>query len=183
MDWSEIGKSIIKLGAPLLGTVIAGPAGGAMGALIASTFGANPEDPQDVINKMSGDPDAAIKLIQIQSDNKVELGKLAIQKLRIEQDAKELSFRDVKDARKQAANELELGKKDPMRNVMAFLVTITFVSMIGLFVFVKIDMSVKEILILLMGSLATQFADIVRFYFGSSAGSKKKDDIIRSQKL
>lgn len=36
MDWSDVGKKIISVGAPLLGGALGGPAGAAIGQVVAS---------------------------------------------------------------------------------------------------------------------------------------------------
>ena len=66
MDWKELGENIVKLGAPLLGTAIGGPAGGIVGGLIAQLFGADPTKPDDIMAKINSDPQAATKLQDLQ---------------------------------------------------------------------------------------------------------------------
>ena len=84
MDWKEIGKHIVKIGAPLLGTALAGPAGGAIGGVVASAFGVDPEKPDEVLQAITTDPNALVKLKEIQSANKVRLQELVIQKAQID---------------------------------------------------------------------------------------------------
>ena len=40
----------------------------------------------------------------------------------------------------------------------------------------SIEASVKDILLILIGVLASSFKDVVGYYFGSSLGSSKKDE-------
>lgn len=40
MDWSDLARQVISLGAPLLGTALGGPLGGAAGQILASALGA-----------------------------------------------------------------------------------------------------------------------------------------------
>lgn len=40
MDWSDLGKTIIGLGAPILGSALGGPLGGAAGKILADALGA-----------------------------------------------------------------------------------------------------------------------------------------------
>src|SRR3990167_10531062 len=68
--------SLIAKSAPLLGGVLAGPAGAAIGSVIAAKFGGNLNDTNDLINRIEGDPDAKIKLLEIQSNNEVELQRI-----------------------------------------------------------------------------------------------------------
>lgn len=77
MEWSEIASDVAKA-APLLGTVIGGPAGGAIGGLIASALGTQ-ATPSAVQAALAVNPDAAVKLRQIEADQAVKLQELAVQ--------------------------------------------------------------------------------------------------------
>src|SRR3972149_2103011 len=70
-------SEIVSKYAPLLGSVIGGPAGGAIGALVASQFGTDPKDTDDLIKRIEGDPEAATKLMQLQLTYWTDLVKLA----------------------------------------------------------------------------------------------------------
>ena len=74
MNWTDIGSDIARA-APVLGTLIGGPAGGALGALVASALG-TPNDPAAVQQALATNPDAAVKLRQIEADQSVALQKL-----------------------------------------------------------------------------------------------------------
>ena len=56
-----------------------GPAGGAIGQLIASEFGGDANDPEKLLNRINADPKAMVKLNQIQANQKIELQKLLLQ--------------------------------------------------------------------------------------------------------
>jgi hypothetical protein len=61
MDWSELVKTVIGLGAPVLGQALGGPLGAAAGRILAEALGASeatPEAVQDAIG--NADPDAAV---------------------------------------------------------------------------------------------------------------------------
>lgn len=50
MDWSDLAKQVIGLGAPILGTALGGPLGGAAGRILAEAVGATDVTP-DAIGK------------------------------------------------------------------------------------------------------------------------------------
>jgi len=75
MDWSDLGKQVANA-APILGTILGGPGGTAIGSLIASAFGTG-NDPAAISAAITANPDAAIKLKQIESDNQVQLATVA----------------------------------------------------------------------------------------------------------
>ena len=78
MDWSDLGSSIADM-APMLGSAF-GPGGTVIGSLISSAFGGSGKETPDELDKLiKADPQAALKLREIESNNKVELEKLIIQ--------------------------------------------------------------------------------------------------------
>lgn len=48
MDWGDVAKQVIALGAPVLGAALGGPLGGAAGKILADVIGAASATPQDV---------------------------------------------------------------------------------------------------------------------------------------
>lgn len=76
MDWKDI-QGDIAAAAPMLGTLVGGPAGAAIGSLIASALGAS-ADPASVQQALKTNPDAAMKLRQIEADQATRLRELAV---------------------------------------------------------------------------------------------------------
>jgi hypothetical protein len=61
MDWSDVAKQVIGLGAPILGTALGGPLGGAAGKILAEALGAADAAPSainDVLTKAQAEPGA-----------------------------------------------------------------------------------------------------------------------------
>lgn len=57
MDWSDLAKQVIALGAPMLGTALGGPLGGAAGQILASALGSTAPTPSAVQASLpSADP-------------------------------------------------------------------------------------------------------------------------------
>jgi len=77
MNWSDIG-GIVGRAAPIVGTLLGGPAGAAVGALVASALNV-PNDPDAVNKALSGNPDAMVRVQELQLTARVELEKLAVQ--------------------------------------------------------------------------------------------------------
>lgn len=75
MDWKDIAGVIGKT-APILGTLVGGPAGAAIGGIIGSILGTG-SSPDAITNAIATDPQAALKLAQYESDNKVKLEAMA----------------------------------------------------------------------------------------------------------
>ena len=84
MDWKEVGSAFVSKGLPLLGAVLGGPAGGAIGAgvsgLLSSALGLTSDEiqPNKILEMMTTDPTAITRLREIESNNKVELQRLIV---------------------------------------------------------------------------------------------------------
>lgn len=76
---AEFGKTLAKQGLPLLGTLLGGPAGGAIGALVASAIGGDAEDPDGLAQIIATRPDALIKLRELEASKAVRLQDLVTQ--------------------------------------------------------------------------------------------------------
>jgi len=77
MNWSDIG-GLVGRAAPIVGTLLGGPAGAAVGALVASALNV-PNDPDAVNKALAGNPDAMVRIQELQLTARVELEKLAVQ--------------------------------------------------------------------------------------------------------
>jgi hypothetical protein len=77
LSWKDIAGAVGNV-APVLGTLIGGPAGGAIGAMVSSALGCA-NTPDDVSKALTVNPDAAVKLAQIESDSKAQLQALLVQ--------------------------------------------------------------------------------------------------------
>ena len=84
MDWKEVGKKIIKLGAPLLGTALLGPAGTSIGAIVASAFGSDTGEPEEVLQKIIAHPEVTIKLRELELKYQVELQKINLENAKLD---------------------------------------------------------------------------------------------------
>lgn len=76
MNWSDIGNIVGKT-APIVGTLLGGPAGAAVGALVADVLGVQSE-PGAVSAALAGNPDALVRIQELQVNAKVQLQQLAV---------------------------------------------------------------------------------------------------------
>ena len=174
MDWLGVGKEIIAKGAPLLGTVIAGPAGGVVGGLVASLFGANVDDPKEVLQKMTADPEAAVKLATLEAEQSTKLAELKIQEA-------QNYLADIQSAR---SREVEIVKSTGARDwnlyVMAWIVVVGFVALCAFLFLVGRDIqpNAERIAYMVTGGLIAGFQSVLSYFFGSSKGSSDKNEAI-----
>lgn len=77
MEWKDISK-LVGTAAPILGTLLGGPAGMAIGSIVASGLGVG-NTPDEVSQALAVNPDAAVKLKQIEATRQTELQALVVQ--------------------------------------------------------------------------------------------------------
>ena len=168
MDWKDL-ASIVGKAAPILGTLLGGPAGGAVGGLIASALGTG-NDPSEVSAALAN-PDAVIKLREIESRRQVELQSLAVEMAKAELVA---STADRASARER---EAKTGDTFTPRS-LALLVTLGFFGVLGYLLAAGKPAQGGDALLVMLGSLGAAWTAIVAYYFGSSAGSAAKTELL-----
>lgn len=77
MEWRDL-AGIVGKTAPLLGSLLGGPAGGAVGAIVAAALGTG-GTPDAVSQALTVNPDAAVKLAEVEASKAVQLQTLVIQ--------------------------------------------------------------------------------------------------------
>lgn len=180
MDWKDL-ASVIGKAAPLLGTLIGGPAGPVVGGLIASALGST-NDVGGVSAALAADPDALFKLKQLESDERVKLQTLALAHadnvLLAETTRQQTEVDDRKSARQR-----EVSAKDSWTpRTLAFSITLGFFGVLAyLLVFGK-PPDGGDALLVMLGSLGTAWTGVINYYFGSSAGSDRKTELISKPK-
>lgn len=78
MDWKDVAKKVAGLGLPLLANALL-PGSGAAVSAVAGAFGLTEVTPDAISQAIDRDPDAAVKLAQIQADKTVELARIVAQ--------------------------------------------------------------------------------------------------------
>jgi hypothetical protein len=174
--------SLIAKSAPLLGGVLAGPAGAAIGSVIAAKFGGNVNDTSDLINRIEGDPDAKIKLLEMQSNNEVELQRIhmvmAENELKYAYLEIENENKDRDSARQREAALAQAGQRDTTPAVLAYLLTTgVFIALYYLFT-QAVPTDNKELIVSIVSALTTVWVAAMAYYHGSSAGSRSKDTLL-----
>jgi energy-converting hydrogenase Eha subunit A len=144
--------------------MVAGPLGGAAVKAIASKLGV--EDTVEAVTQaIQNDPDAALKLREI--------------------DLKEIEAANKdRDSARDREAAIATSEAAPMINkvvtpVLALGVTTLTFGLFAMLIFVEVKPEAKDILIYILGALSAALTQILSYYFGSSAGSKEKDDKIK----
>lgn len=104
--WDKV-KSLIGSSAPLIGTLIGGPVGTAVGGLVSSALGV--ENTQQAIEKeLAANPEAILKLKQLEALHEVELKHLAFEHAKLESEERKLVL-----TQQHATMQAELASNDP----------------------------------------------------------------------
>lgn len=158
--------------APTLATAMGGPlAGLAVKTLSNVLLGHEDGDAEAVSMALqNATPEQLASVKQIDADFKVRMKELEI-------DLERISAGDRDSARKR-----EMEVKDHMPKILAVGVTIGFFGCLFYMFVYGVPKNGNEALLLMLGALQTAFTGIVAYYFGSSAGSKAKTDLMSANK-
>ncbi len=174
MTWDDLKPWVAKV-APMLGAALGGPLGGAAGALIGNALGIKDATPESIA--------AAVKNGTLDADHIVAL-KLAEQEFTLKakamgydnvQKLEELAFKDRDSARNR-----ETQVRDWTPRILAYGITVGFFGMLYWMMRHDIPAANKDMLNIMLGAFASAWVGVCTYYFGSSAGSAKKDDTINA---
>ena len=159
MDW------LMKL-VPTIATCLGGPLAGLAVTAVSKALGIDENKVQDVIDsgKLNAEQIASLKQAEIALQEQAqELG---------------LNFEQLAVQDRASARDLQKETKSIIPPVLSILVTIGFFGILGGLMSGKIMIS--DALMLMLGSLGTAWTGIIAFYFGSSASSQAKDNMIHN---
>jgi hypothetical protein len=158
MDW-------LKQIAPTIATAMGGPLAGMAVSAISKAIGVDPDKVGDLIsnNKLSAEQIAQVKIAEIELQKQANDLGLNFEKLEVE---------DRKSAR-----DMQASTKSIVPPLLAGTVTVGFFGIMGMMFFNKID-STNPAILMMLGSLGTAWTGIISYYFGSSAGSQAKTDLL-----
>jgi hypothetical protein len=164
-NWKEVLGKLAPTAATLLGGPFAGLAVGAVVKALGLPEGSTEEQIQATVNNgLTGEQLLALRLAEIDvqkhlQDNGIELEKIA--------------SNDRDSARKR---EIEI--KDNTPKVLAYLVTLGFFGTLTALMTGQVNTVGHDVLLVMVGSLGTAWTGIIAYYFGSSAGSKEKTNLL-----
>ena len=162
VDWKKVGRHIADA-APMLGTALGGPAGAAIGAIVASTLG-TANDPAEVLAKLEADPQSLMRLKELEQQEREQIRTHTL----------EMARSEMLDQQQARATHKDHWMPSALTILLATMVTLTGVAL----VFVAVPEGSKEVLFLLVGQLLGAFMTAVSFWLGSSRSSAEKSKII-----
>lgn len=162
MDW-------LKQIAPTIATALGGPLAGMAVSAISKAIGVDEDKVTDLIssNKMTAEQIAAVKIAEIELQKQAqELG---------------LNFEKLATEDRKSAREMQMVTRSWVPPLLAGGITLGFFGILIMLLLGKVDGNNPTILMML-GSLSTAWTGIIAYYFGSSAGSQAKTDLLAKSK-
>lgn len=161
MDW-------FKTLAPMLGTALGGPIGGAAAAFIADKLGLESktiEAVSEVLNsgKLSPDQISALKLAEID-----------FQKFLKNHDIK---LEEIAAGDRSSAREMVKTTRAKTPAVLTYLLTVGFFGVLAA-MFKYPELKESAPLMIMLGSLGTSWTGACAFWFGTTNGSQNKNELL-----
>jgi hypothetical protein len=162
MDW-------LKQIAPTVASALGGPLAGMAVSAISKAVGVDEDKVQDLIssNKMSAEQIAQVKLAEIELQKQAQELGLNFEKLAVED--------------RNSARTMQMATRSIVPPALAATITVGFFGILVMMLLGKLDGNNPTILMML-GSLSTAWTGIIAYYFGSSAGSQAKTDLLAKTK-
>jgi hypothetical protein len=175
--WTDALNVVAKL-APTIASVIGGPlAGGAVTAL-ESIFGITPQPSasidarQDAVAAaISGaTPEQLAAMRKADQDYAARMAEAGFK------DTETLAALSVQD--RASARQMQISTKSVTAPILAMFVTFGFFGVLGVMMFYTLPAATHDALMLMLGSLGTAWTGVIAYYFGSSAGSDRKTELM-----
>jgi hypothetical protein len=150
--------------APTIATALGGPLAGMAVSAVSKAIGCTPEEVQNVIsnNKLDATQVAALQQAELELKKQAQEMNLDFAKL-------------ANDDRK-SARDMQATTRSIIPPVLALVVTVGFFGiLIGL---MTKTFATSDALMMMLGSLGTAWTGIISFFFGSSASSQAKDQLL-----
>jgi membrane-bound ClpP family serine protease len=157
--------------APSIATALGGPlAGVAVKTLSNALFGHEDGTEQQVSEAMAtATPDQLAAIKKIDADFKVQMKSLDI-------DLERIAAGD-----RDSARQMQRETKDWVPKVLAIVITLGFFGILIWMLLNGMPKTGTEALLMMLGALGTAWTGVVNFYYGSSAGSKAKNDLLATK--
>ena len=165
-------KEIVATVAPTVATALGGPLAGVATRMIADKVLGKPDASAEEIEAAIGvaSPATLLQLKQVEAEFAVQMRELDVEVERIAVD-------DRASARARAAQ-----MKDWTPSMLGAAIILGFFALLSLVMFNGLPETGGEVLMIMIGALAAMTTQVGNYFFGSSAGSASKNQIIADLK-
>ena len=165
MSWKETLASI----APTIATALGGPLAGMAVNMAASSLGIEPSEEAIEKTLATGNPDTLLKLKQLEKDFTLKLEELGVERERI-------SSQDRFSAR-----DLQKETRSKTVPIVAGFTVAGFFGVVGWVLSGHVSLE-STLLGFVLGQVSAKAEQVYNYYFGSSAGSKEKTQLLGVKK-
>ena len=159
-------KKIVGTVSPLLGGALGGPLGGLAGKMLQKALGVDSEEAALAV--LESDPDSLLKLKTVEADLEVRMAELGITEAQVHADDRD------------SARDMAKAKGMMPQVVMSVVYTVGYFGVLYMFMTGNLEVKPEQHVMFggLLGILSAAQIQILNFWFGSSAGSAKKTEIL-----
>lgn len=156
--------------APLVANCLPIPGAGAIVQLIASAFGGTPTDTTNLANLIQKDPDAAVKLKEIEINSQVQLQQLLVNKA--------ISDAQIAAADRADARKMQETNKSYMPSFLSMMILIGFFIILFCLAKYVIPADNANIVYMLVGGINSSLGAVIAYWLGTTSSSKDKDAML-----
>lgn len=160
-------KDTIAAVAPTLATALGGPLAGLAVNMVSKALTGKEQASADQLLTAVMNPDNLVKLRQIEADFKTKMAEL------------EITEQQIAATDRDSARKMQVELKSYIPGALAVLITVGFFGILLGMMLGNLSIADTPALMLVLGALTAAWGSVVNYYFGSSAGSARKDDTIR----
>jgi hypothetical protein len=169
--------SIFKKALPWIGAALGGPPALIKMAAHTISEGLDIDVPataegitETIAMATTNNPDALLKLKELDAQFELQMKQLGFENI--------AQLEEIAAADRASARAREVSVKDHTPKILAYSVTGGFFTLLYVMAFHSVPDATKDILMIMIGSLGTAWAGLISYYFGSSAGSARKTDLL-----
>jgi hypothetical protein len=169
-DWKGLVKSI----APTIGTALGGPLGGVAGLALTKALGISDESAKDdtamAAAVQGASPDQLLSLKKADQDFALQMQKLGFQNIE--------ALEAIAAGDRANARDREIKTQDWVPKALGIAITFGFFGLLYYLMKYDVPKDNKDVLNIMLGSLGSAWMGVVTYYFGSSAGSARKTELM-----
>jgi hypothetical protein len=162
--------TILKAIAPWIGTALGGPLGGVAVSFAGKALGLTDATQETLKTALAGmTPEQSLALKQADNDFQAHMQQLGFDHL---DKLEALAVDNTKDAR-----AMQVATKSWIPGTLAILITAGFFGILIGMMSGQLKTADNQALLIMLGALGAAWGAVVQYYFGSSAGSARKDEL------
>lgn len=167
MDW----KNIVSAVAPFIGAAVSGPLGGLALSAIAEALGLSEKTEDAIKQAISGaSPEQMLALKNADQQFALRMKELGFQNI---QALERIAADDRKSAR-----DMQMTVKSRIPAGLSILITIGFFGILIGMMAGWLTTTDNQALLIMLGALGAAFGAVINFFFGSSADSQNKTQLL-----